>query len=442
MVHKFIPVYLQALYFFSTFVAPQLLIAQVEMQQSFSYAAPHFYFEALNFRSSAGKSRLDFYFQMPNDEIQFVKYGSEFKASYEISLRLTDSDGNPALEQTWTERPNCQSFDETTSRGISSSVQRQFIVQPGKYSLQVVVTDSETQRSYNAEREFTARNYSDSSSCSMSDIMLLNASSEISGKRTIMPNINGNVESVKDSFPVFYEIYFPNRADSVFAATELSGYKGKIFYSSSSWLRNSQRTESIVNEIPKDSLPMGFYELSVTLRDSSSKGAPVVAKASCQFSNHFPELPLTITDLNKAADELMYIAKGSTIDSIKDAPNDFEKEKLFLHFWQKYNTNPSSSRNPLMYEYYDRVAYANKHFGNYFAGWKSDMGMIYILYGPPNSVDRHPFEINSKPYEVWYYYQRNVNFVFVDQTGFGDYRLINPLSDLNSTPYGPDFVPR
>jgi len=70
------------------------------------------------------------------------------------------------------------------------------------------------------------------------------------------------------------------------------------------------------------------------------------------------------------------------------------------------------------------------------------MGMIYILFGPPNSVDRHPFDIDSKPYEVWYYYQKDRQFMFVDETGFGDYRLMNPLSDVTSPSNGPDFIGR
>ncbi|MDP3683995.1 MAG: GWxTD domain-containing protein, partial [Ignavibacteria bacterium] len=71
--------------------------------------------------------------------------------------------------------------------------------------------------------------------------------------------------------------------------------------------------------------------------------------------------------------------------------------------------------------------YANAHFTHYTEGWKSDMGMVYIILGAPNSVDRHPFEYDSKPFEVWEYYQINRQFIFVDNTGFGDYRLTTPF---------------
>ncbi|MFQ5627528.1 MAG: GWxTD domain-containing protein, partial [bacterium] len=71
-------------------------------------------------------------------------------------------------------------------------------------------------------------------------------------------------------------------------------------------------------------------------------------------------------------------------------------------------------------------------------GWKSDMGMIYIVLGEPNDVERNPFDpvyrtsyTSSRPIkasEVWHYYHYNRYFVFIDETGFGDFRLSNPVS--------------
>jgi GWxTD domain-containing protein len=415
--------------------------AQVEMQRSYMYALPHFYFDALNFRADSNKSRMDFYFQIPYSELEFVKYGNEYKGSYEISLQLTDDDGNAVVEQIWDERPTCQSFDETNSRKILSSVERQFTVPPGRYTLQVAVTDSETTRTYQMKRPFAARDYLDSPE-SMSDIMLLKGSSTSAGKTTIIPNVDGNVISQSDSFSVFYEIYFPRTIDSAFVTTKVLDSKKQSVYLHSEWMLARNNVARIVAEIPKHSIPMGVYRLDVSLHRSAVKDAPAIAEASRFFSLHYPDLPLTILNLDEAADEMLYVANGSTIDSIKDARNPVTKEKLFLDFWQKYKTNPSSKSNPIMDEYFNRVAYANEHFTHYFKGWRSDMGMIYILFGPPNSVDRHPFEVDSKPYEVWEYYQTDRQFVFVDESGFGDYRLITPLSDVYSPPYGPDYIGR
>jgi len=58
--------------------------------------------------------------------------------------------------------------------------------------------------------------------------------------------------------------------------------------------------------------------------------------------------------------------------------------------------------------------------------------MVFITFGPPSSVERHPLDMDSKPYEIWQYYELNRSFVFLDQTGFGDYHLVNP--DYSSWP--------
>jgi hypothetical protein len=60
------------------------------------------------------------------------------------------------------------------------------------------------------------------------------------------------------------------------------------------------------------------------------------------------------------------------------------------------------------------------------------MGMVFIMLGPPSSVDRHPFEVDSKPYETWSYFDLNYRYVFVDDTGFGDFRLVTPLWEVYS----------
>ena len=60
------------------------------------------------------------------------------------------------------------------------------------------------------------------------------------------------------------------------------------------------------------------------------------------------------------------------------------------------------------------------------------MGMVYITLGPPSAVERHPFDMGAKPYEIWEYYHINRSFLFVDNSGFGDYRL-------SESPYGDWF---
>lgn len=411
--------------------------AQVEFQQPYLETAPRYYFEALNFKSQDKLSRVDFYFQIPYSRLHFTKEGNEFASTFTISIRLLDNGNAAAYEDSWPERAVCRTFDETVSENILSSSQRHFTVRRGSYTLCVTVIESGTEMSIEEKQPVVVTDYSGEAP-SISDIMILSSSSASSGKHVIVPNVRRNVVSSLDSFPVFYELY-PGGMDSAFVTTEITGAKNKILYSKSGWIRGLDSITKVFDEIPKASLNMGVYRMNVSVRSSDGTDAPVLAKTSSPFSIHFPELPSTITDLDIAAEQMLFIADPSAIDSIKSAPDVKTKVTRFVSFWKDYHSNFSADARTSMEEYYNRVAYANRQFTHFFEGWKSDRGMIYILFGPPDNVERYPFNIDSKPYEIWHYYRKARHFVFVDDTGFGDYRLRNQSSGINSPFTGMDF---
>ncbi|MBG0860933.1 MAG: GWxTD domain-containing protein [Bacteroidales bacterium] len=63
-----------------------------------------------------------------------------------------------------------------------------------------------------------------------------------------------------------------------------------------------------------------------------------------------------------------------------------QKPKLALdEFWIKCGGNVEKSRE-LIRIFYTRVQYSNFYFTSYKEGWRSERGMIYIIYGPPDKV--------------------------------------------------------
>lgn len=69
-------------------------------------------------------------------------------------------------------------------------------------------------------------------------------------------------------------------------------------------------------------------------------------------------------------EELMAI---SDVDSLK---------REMDRFWLK-NIGNAHKASDVIEMYYQRVEEANKQFSNFKEGWKTDLGMIYILFGPP-----------------------------------------------------------
>jgi GWxTD domain-containing protein len=79
---------------------------------------------------------------------------------------------------------------------------------------------------------------------------------------------------------------------------------------------------------------------------------------------------------------LAYIAIQDEMDSLRTAL----KQKMALDaFWIKLGGNVDKARE-LIRIYYTRVLYSNFYFTSYKQGWRSERGMIYIIYGPPDKV--------------------------------------------------------
>lgn len=132
--------------------------------------------------------------------------------------------------------------------------------------------------------------------------------------------------------------------------------------------------------------------------------------------------------------------------------NGQERDTFIEQFWERRNPDPGSPTNKYRQEHYRRMAYANVHFAQtQEPGWATDRGHVYIVFGPPDSIDAHPSaESGSKPYEVWHYRsvqievpaaknrngsgysmrppvaRKDVDFRFVDECACGRYVLKSP----------------
>jgi GWxTD domain-containing protein len=85
---------------------------------------------------------------------------------------------------------------------------------------------------------------------------------------------------------------------------------------------------------------------------------------------------------------------------------DTERNQFIRHFWQRRDVQAAGDgKIDFRKIYYQRIAYSNEHFKTVrIPGWKSARGRIYIMYGPPDSIDAHLVASGAtKPYEVWHY---------------------------------------
>lgn len=385
---------------------------------------PNFYFDAYNYKGTdPGQTRVDVYVGVPFEGIHFLKSGESFSAAYNVTVSVFDEDKEKLqTEKRWTETIKSDSFEKTTSKSSFYLSLKSFNLVPATYLVRVEVEDQDTKKNVAKEGKLTVRDFSKKTT-DVSDILLIAQQLVVDGNKRMVPNITRNVAANKEGISLYYEIYAasPSAYSAVYS---IKDSKDKELFSKTETVDVKQGDNPVNYKISVPELNLGEYKLGVALKDN---GGNTLAETEKSFVSRWVGIPSTINDLDKAVDQMTYIAKASELDHIKDAPNKEEKQKRYIEFWKSKDPSPNTEENEVFEEYYRRVAYANDHFKSYLEGWRSDMGMVFITLGPPNNVERYPYEIDSKPYEVWDYYDINKRFVFVDQTGFGDYRLSNPV---------------
>ncbi len=410
------------------------LPAQVEVNGNLTdRGESSLYMDVISFAATSGPgSRVDVFVQLGYEMLSFVKQGDLYDASYEMTISLFDSTNALISEKLWTESVKGVTFERSASANASSITQRSFAVAPGTYTIRLAIRDKESGTSHMLSKTVHVQDFS-APDFALSDIMLLSRVASVAGKRTIAPSVSPNVGTIAEAFWIYLEAYNKRGADSARFTLDIVGGKDEHQVTVDTVTALKPGRGEYILRVPHGILPLGDYRLLVVARLPASahdSTARPLASAGRIISARWVGLPRSVKDLDLAIEQLRYIAKDDEMSKLKDAKTAEEKMVALAEFWKKRDPNPNTPRNEKMEEYYGRVEYANKHFSHYMDGWRTDMGMVYIMFGSPNNVDRHPFEVDSKPYEIWAYYDLNYSFVFIDQTGFGDYRLETPVWEV------------
>jgi GWxTD domain-containing protein len=405
--------------------------AQVEFSRTAKPPAINFYFDAITFIADVpGKSRLDVYVQVPHDELHFVKVGEEYITTYETSVQLLDGDQRTIEQRSWKADDRTRDFNQTSSSKYFSLTHQTLDISPGKYEIDVEVFEPETQKRTTQKKSILITDFG-KDDLALSDIMLINRLTQAGDKTVITPNVSGVFSRQAEGFYLFFEAYHVSSVDSLSLLCRILDAKKKEMWQKEQVQPPGESKMQIFVRVDSTNFDAGTY-LVVIEGLNARQGTTLGLKATTSrpFTVRWSDIPPMITNIDKAIDQMKYIARESELDSIRNGKELQERRKRFLEFWAKRDPDPSTPRNELMEEYYRRVDFANKSFTRFMEGWRTDMGMVYIRLGPPENIERHPFEMGTKPYEIWYYYQLDREVIFVDYSGFGDYRMQNPTDDI------------
>jgi len=123
----------------------------------------------------------------------------------------------------------------------------------------------------------------------------------------------------------------------------------------------------------KDSITLSKMGLYYIHSSNSQVGRSVI---TCE--NNYPKFG----KIERLVESLKYLA---TEEEYLKMTTSFNKKELFDKFWLN-NTKSEIKAKRSVKEYFKRVQDANTLFTTYKEGWKTDMGMTYIVFGPPSKV--------------------------------------------------------
>ena len=428
--------------FFSLSLIPAFLIAdQLPVKSS---GELEFYFDTASFRSSLGNVYQEFYYQIPLEQLNFRENQQQMVDSLQVSVRLVNESGKTVYQDTKIIPVIADMNQQISGRFLPD--QFDLLCDPGTYQATLTIEELATHEQGQAVIEFTAPDF-DKKQFSLSSVQFASEARRDSTQSKFTKNgirlLPNPARVYGNSLPMlifYYEIYqkidSSTSQDTFLVEYKILNSHNDVVRSLPEKLKKSQGQTSVeIGAISTAGLPDSTYKILVKVTNIKSDeklsgkysftniafSAP--AKGQSRIARMIKNL--TPKELDLHIRQTKYIMTKGEYDLLKQM-DDAGKRNFMIQFWDSRDPDLNTPENEFWLNYRTRIQVANSRFTTgYEKGWLTDRGRIMIKYGIPDEIERHPLSQDSKPFEVWSYYRnKGLKFIFTDEEGFNQYRLI------------------
>lgn len=234
------------------------------------------------------------------------------------------------------------------------------------------------------------------------------------------------------------------KSDQIKMAQMIYNSRGKLIKEKFKYLSKNANTRVEVGSHILSTYPTDTYTLVIALIDSLNNTGISTAK---KFFVYNPDIVVIDTfvvsstsvlsstfgsmseeELDDLFAKSKYVASNLEIDKYERLSTIDGKREFMFEFWKAKDEISATPENEFYRQYLQRIELCNDRYTSMGkAGWKTDRGRIFLLYGEPTEIERYPNQLETRPYETWQYteIEGGVYFIFADLTGFSDYTLIN-----------------
>ncbi len=345
---------------------------------------------------------------------------ARFAADLEISISFRPHSTGPLLGDVWERRLVVGTFDVSRSPRAAAVERRKLEIPSGTFDVDVTVRDLNAETESHASDRINVPDYS-RVPVGFADLEL--GIRDSSGTFRPVPTrvFGSDANQLAARAAMFDRRPGPWPRHYTFRYRVLDDVGQKLNEGTSDVTMGHSADPVVIGPVGAD-LFVGPYVFEVELAE---KGSHWRVDRSFEVEESGPPHG---AEFERMLEPLSYIANSDEIEKLRALPPD-QQAAGWEQFWRRRDPTPDTPRNEALIEFIRRLHYAERHFQGYGPGWRSDMGRIYIRYGPPDQIESRAPTTDSPQVEIWYYHNPFRRFVFGDREGFGRFVLVSPIGE-------------
>jgi GWxTD domain-containing protein len=405
--------------------------------------------DCASFRMSPGSANgyVEFYFEMKRADFDFRRLDDLIRADVYTWVRVTDSTGAPVDSIGGAFVSVVDDSTQLADSNFTLFFVRALELRPGLYRARTVLTDLNDKATSEAEYPFRVPDYS-RTTLGLSDVQfgydITHVTADtvvrpfdvlVKNQYKIYPDCRGLVSPARPRLYFYLEAYNlgydsangDGRYSVEFSIVPTDGSPARPLGPQA--LTKPGSSAVLASAISVRDLPAGLYHFRAEVTDPSTTQKATVEKPFQVVA--MVSDSLTEDEIQQLRDIMSYIARPSEMQAFETL-TPVGRRNFMVQFWKDRDPTPDTPANEFKDEHLRRMNFANQRFSVGFKtrtdGWRTDEGRVYIIYGPPDQIDRFPFTSGREAAEKWNYEslpgQGSAYFLFVDEKGFGEYRLV------------------
>ena len=356
---------------------------------------------------------------VPTRSLTFVRETDRYRASYSASLALTRA--NEATRRFETHQiVRVATFKETTRTDESVLYQQVVLARPGLYDLSFSLRDDAGAKGSSIEATVNVPRVASGTLSSPIPVYQATPRSSLDSLPRIVPTPRATLTLGQDSvLPVYVEAYMEGTTLPVRASVYGENASTAVWSDTSSLTRRGSVLSGIV-KIPIARLGVGALTLAVSSTNSPDSATATKAPVFVTFGEDLP-----VATFNDMVNYLRYFGSTARLQALRNAPPD-ARAAAWATFLKETDPDPQTSVNEALRDYFGRITQANTRFREEGeSGWLTDRGRVFVGLGPPDQFyEPNTTDLNQRGRaQIWDYRRHRLQIVFVDQTGFGRWRM-------------------